>query len=106
MVTQLVLSGDRIQECQRAGCRAARAAAAGVSLLTQLGAVDVARDRARLVREVVEARVETCDRETRGQICPLRTALKELPPTTEVPDARYRWRRASPTTPVSGSKSP
>ena len=78
MVAQLVLSGDRIQECQRAGCRAARAAAAGVGLLAQLGAADVAHDRAREVRGVMEASIEACGPETRGQRCPLAADLAKL----------------------------
>jgi len=78
MVAQLVLPGDRTQECQRAGCRAARAAVAGVGLLVQLGAVDLARHRARDVRGVVEASIAACGPAERGKLCPLRSCLDEM----------------------------
>jgi len=82
MVAQLVLPGDRTQECQRAGCRAARAAVTGVGLLVQLGAAELARDRARDVRDVVEASIAACGPSERGKLCPLRRYLDELEPVT------------------------
>jgi len=59
-LARLVLPGDSTQECQGAGCRAASAAVAGVGMLVQLGAVDLARNRARDVRGVVEATIAAC----------------------------------------------